>query len=216
MVVVKLAVAANIVDGYSVARWLVVDAGYQDDIALAEGLANVKPTAQYVLGESAWVIVNSGFRFQVARKLWPWITSAFHDFDMAQLDNRCVETALKVLNHRGKIQAIADLGALVRDRGHEWIVAMAANPLKLMTLPWIGKITCWHLAKVLGVDCVKPDVHLQRAATAAGYATPRELCEALRDATGDRLTVLDSVLWRYGEQQKARGWPAWSELWRIP
>ena len=41
---------------------------------------------------------------------------------------------------------------------------------------------------------------------------PLALCREIQEHSGDALTVIDSVLWRYGEQQKARGWPAWDEL----
>jgi hypothetical protein len=85
----------------------------------------------------------------------------------------------------------------------------------LTRLPYIGKITCYHLAKLLGADVVKPDVHLTRAAHAAGKASALALCETVRDEIGERLTVIDSVFWRYGEQQIARGWPSWELLFTV-
>lgn len=201
--------------GYLRAKELVLGVGYEPDIRWAEGLAHVRPDAVYVWREAAWVVVNSGFRFAVARKLWPGIREAFYDFDPAKLEEPCRVRALAVLKHPGKIGAIFKLGEFVRAEGIASILDDARAPMKLRRLPWIGAITCWHLAKVLGVDCVKPDVHLQRAARAAGFATPHDLCAVVQDGTGDRLTVADSVLWRYGEQQRARGWPAWEVLFGV-
>ena len=165
--------------GYLDAKLKVIEAGYENDIAWAEGLEHVEPDAQYLMCEAAWVIINSDFRYAVARRLWP----------------------------------IVELAAILRREGHERIVAEAQDPPKLTRLPWIGKITCWHLAKVLGADVIKPDVHLTRAAKWAGFETAVGLCKAIRDLGGDRLTVIDSVLWRYGEQQEVRKWPSWEQLW---
>jgi hypothetical protein len=63
------------------------------------------------------------------------------------------------------------------------------------------------------VDVIKPDVHLTRAAKAAGFETALGLCENIRELSGDRLTVIDSVLWRYGEQRETQSWPTWEQLW---
>ena len=210
---VRATLAPNdIAIGYFEAFGRVSDAGYQSDIDWADDLRLVKPDARYVLREGAWVIVNSGFRYAVARKLWPRLLEAFHEFEVERVTDACLPSALSVLNHVGKMTSIVKLAKIVRSEGIGRILDDAKEPPKLTRLPWIGRITCWHYAKVLGVDVVKPDVHLVRAAKAAGYDTPVDLCAMIREKTGDRLTVVDSVLWRYGEQQQARGWPTWQDL----
>lgn len=202
--------------GYLDAKHHVIQAGFEDDIIWAESLHEVTIDAYYVARETAWVILNSGFRYKVARKLWPAITEAFHGWDLERIDEGCVDQALDALNHKGKIGAMLKIAQLVRDEGVDSILEDALDPPKLTRLPFIGKTTCWHLAKVLGVDCIKPDVHLQRAAKAAGFEDPVTLCQAIQTALGEpleRLTVIDSVLWRYGEQKEARGWSDWDKLW---
>jgi hypothetical protein len=206
----------DIVVGYIEAGGRIMDAGYFDDMEWARKLAYVKPDAEYVLCEGAWVIVNSGFRYAVAQKLWPRIRAAFHDFELEKVTAACLPEALTVLRHERKMGAIVALADILRSEGVERILADAKDPPKLTRLPYVGKVTCWHLAKVLGIDCVKPDVHLVRAAKAAGYEAPLSLCEMLRDKTGDRLTVVDSILWRYGEQQAKRHWPTWEQLFSRP
>ena len=202
--------------GYLRAKQLVLGAGYGEDILWAEALARVVPNPVYVWREAAWVVVNSGFRYQVAVKIWPGLLAAFHGFDLAKLDDGCRVAALQVLKHPGKIDAICTIGQEVRAHGIARILDEARTPTRLRRLPWIGPVTCWHLAKVLGVDAVKPDLHLLRAALAARCQNTAELCTAIQTATGDRLAVVDSVLWRYGEQQRARRWPSWEELWASP
>jgi hypothetical protein len=199
--------------GYLKAKGWIIDAGYEDDISWAEGLEFIKPDAEYVVREAAWVILNSGFRFQVVQRVWPRVTAAFRFWDIEQIDESCVIEALGVLKNVGKMNAIWDIAKLVREEGVDDILRDAADPPKLRRLPWIGKITCWHLAKVLGVDVIKPDVHLTRAAKAAGFETALGLCENIRELSGDRLTVIDSVLWRYGEQRETQSWPTWEQLW---
>jgi len=63
------------------------------------------------------------------------------------------------------------------------------------SLPWIGNITKYHLAKNFGADVAKPDVHLQRLADREG-TTAQALCERLAKATGYRAATVDVLLWR--------------------
>lgn len=205
----------NLLKGYLDAKVRIEEAGYGPDIEWAEYLILMRPhdlTPTYVLREHAWVVVNSGFRFQVAVKLWPGILKAFQGFKPHLVSQDCVPLAQKSLNHLGKLQAMVDMAELIRQQGVEPILADAQEPPKLCRLPWIGKITCWHYAKVLGIDAVKPDVHLKRAALAAGFSEPLQLAQAIKNELGDPLTVVDSILWRYGEQKTQRGWPDWKEL----
>ncbi len=67
----------------------------------------------------------------------------------------------------------------------------------LKTLDFIGPITCYHLAKNIGLDVVKPDRHLVRITEATKFANPHDLCSLIAEMTGDKITVVDLVLWRY-------------------
>jgi hypothetical protein len=63
------------------------------------------------------------------------------------------------------------------------------------TLPWIGGITKYHLAKSYGLDFAKPDVHLQRLADLEGV-TAQELCARLAPELGWKVRTVDLVIWR--------------------
>src|SRR5690606_33268092 len=65
----------------------------------------------------------------------------------------------------------------------------------LATLPWIGKVTKYHLAKNCGIDCAKPDVHLERLARLEGTDV-HSMCARLARETGYRIATVDVVLWR--------------------
>lgn len=210
-----MGVTNGMVIGLWTAKHKIVEAGFGPDIEWAESLAHVPISEYYVMREYAWVVLNSGFRYSVARKLWPALTVAFKEWEPYAISAKCIKPALAVLNHRRKIESMERFAALVRTEGITRIVADAKEPLKLTRLPYIGKITCWHLAKLLGADVAKPDVHLQRAAAACSM-TVEALCTGLARELDTRITVVDSILWRYGEQRAAHGWDDWPDLFSMP
>lgn len=67
----------------------------------------------------------------------------------------------------------------------------------LATLRQIGKKEKYHLARNLGIDCVKPDIHMERLAEQWGYNTPLGLALEIQKYDNDRLGVIDVILWRY-------------------
>lgn len=213
-----MGVTNGMLSGFLEAKRKVIEAGYESDIEWAESLADVKPTTQYVLSEHAWVVLNSGFRYAVARKLFPALSEAFGQFEdaerIASFTDADRQKALKVLRYERKIDAIIAMADHVDEHGIDAILADAATPLKLTRLPFIGKITCYHFAKILGADVAKPDVHLQRAADACSMSV-EALCAGLAREAETRITVVDSVLWRYGEQRIKRGWEDWPALFSI-
>lgn len=66
----------------------------------------------------------------------------------------------------------------------------------LQTLPEIGKVTKYHLARNIGLDVVNPNRHLTRLAEVAG-TTPEELCRSVAKAIGERVGVVDYVFYQW-------------------
>jgi hypothetical protein len=164
-------------------RARVEEAGYGSDVAWAE---NLKPPTDPLAfaAEVIFVICNSGMRFTVARGIF--------DRVMAALERG--ESADAAFGHKGKAAAIDRVWA---DREQLYAEFFAA-PDKVgycETLPWIGGITKYHLAKNFGVDVAKPDVHLQRLAET--YETSAQvLCERIAAISGLRVATVDTLLWR--------------------
>lgn len=155
----------------------------QADIAWAEGTKPPDSAAEFAL-EAIYVICNSGMKNTVALGIY----------------RRCV-TALEerrpvrdVFGHLGKAAAIETIW---RDRDALFLAYCKSTDRLafLESLPWIGGITKYHLAKNFGVDVAKPDVHLQRLADREG-CTVQALCERLARAVGLRVASVDTVLWR--------------------
>jgi len=135
--------------------------------------------------------------------LFPMISEAFFDWRSAEtvLKHRksCREKALKVFNHPRKISAIIDTCRQVAMAGFEKFKHLieTGGVDFLGRLDFIGPVTRYHLAKNIGLDVAKPDRHLARVASAADFDSPDDLCRAIADDTGDRVSVVDLVIWRY-------------------
>ncbi len=168
---------------YQEVRAAIIEAGYADEIAWAEGV-KAPENAEDFAGEAIWVILCSGMKEQIARKISTKVWGAI----------KAGEPVRSVFGHDGKAAAI---DIIWRDREKLFYSFNLANDKVewCSRLPWIGKITKWHLAKNYGVDCAKPDVHLERLAKHYGTTTPA-LCSKLAEASGDRIATVDVVIWR--------------------
>jgi hypothetical protein len=160
---------------------LVADAGYASEADWAQFLMPVAD-AQTFWAEFAWVVLNSGMKEQIARKIWTRVRPVVE----------AGGSAGAVFGHKGKASAI-DHVWINRERLLSEYLAAPDKVEWCETLPWIGGITKWHLAKNYGHDCAKPDRHLVRI---AGTEGPHALCARLAADTGDRIATVDVVIWR--------------------
>lgn len=181
----------------------VVRSGYSREIDWQETRSLSRLSEREFLAESAWVILSSGMRQSVVARCYPSVSNAFGDWVSAGFvaANRqeCERQALRAFNNPAKVGAIGSLCAKVDSIGFRRILekVRAEGAGYLMTFDHIGPVTSFHLAKNIGLDIVKPDRHLVRMAGAAGCSCPEELCSNIAAVTGDRLSVVDVVLWRY-------------------
>ena len=159
----------------------VADAGYAGEADWAQFLMPVAD-AKTFWSEFAWVVLNSGMKEQIARKIWGRVRPAVESG----------ASASTVFGHKGKAAAIDHVWAN-RERLLAEYLAASDKVEWCETLPWIGGITKWHLAKNYGHDCAKPDRHLVRI---AGEEGPHALCARLAAETGDRIATVDVVIWR--------------------
>ena len=129
-------------------------------------------------------MLNSGMKNQIARQIETKIYEAW----------KRGESTSSAFGHKGKADAIEYVKNNREDIYNRYL--QAENKIDfLQSLPWIGSITKWHLAKNLGFDCCKPDRHLMRIATQHN-TTPEELCKKIAAETGDRIATVDLVIWR--------------------
>jgi hypothetical protein len=175
-------------------------AGFAEDIDWSEALR--PPASPDAFGEAAvYVICNSGMRNTVALRIVAACMGALRDG----------RTAASVFGHSGKAAAIDHIWAERADLFGQFTAADDKVSF-CEALPWVGPVTKFHLAKDLGVDAAKPDVHLERLARAERTTTAK-LCARLAKQTGYRVATIDTILWRACEQgilnsrvYEAEGW----------
>lgn len=162
------------------------------------------------LAEFAWVVFSSGMRETVVRKKFPFISTSFLHWvsasDICQEKQSCMEAALSVFNHSGKVRACLEAA--------EAIAAIGFKELRLRLLrdgvdflrrfSFMGNATAYHLAKNVGLPVVKPDRHLVRLAERLDFPSVFEMCEKISQGLGEPLSVVDLVLWRYSVESKGR------------
>jgi hypothetical protein len=197
------AVRYALLDAYIVAKDTVVAAGYGQEIDAQRNASLRRVMEKDFLQEAAWVILSAGMKETVVRSKFIGLSRAFLGWQSATAIARrrqiCRVAALSCFSHEGKIDAILDVADHVAENGFPYVKQSIEErgTEYLQTFAFIGPVTCWHLAKNLGLDVVKPDRHLSRISSAAGFASPQSLCRAISDLSGERVSVIDIVLWRY-------------------
>lgn len=179
--------AGPLLDDHGYFHRIVADllsAGFaEDDLTWSQSCGIPTEPDQFAL-ETAFVICNSGMQNRVARMIFEKIRPAL-------LEGR---SALDEFGHVGKAKAIDD----VWSRRKDLLTGYASAEDKVAfcrSIPWIGGITCYHLAKNFGAQVAKPDVHLQRLADRHG-TTCQDLCEMISERTGFPVSSVDLILWR--------------------
>jgi len=140
----------------------------------------VNETSSSFLTQYIYVVLNAGMKNQIAEKIF----------------EKTMKEGISAIHHEGKRKAVEV--ALVKYR--DWFAELDRIQNKiayLETLPWIGPITKYHLARNLGMDCVKPDRHLMRLAKEYGFDNPQTMCEYISEKRDMRIGTVDVILWRY-------------------
>ena len=61
----------------------------------------------------------------------------------------------------------------------------------------VGIATVQNLRMCLGIDTVKPDVHIKNVLKEIGLGSEVEICELISELTGYKLLELDQIFWRW-------------------
>ena len=184
----------DIITFYKKAKKIIIEKGYQKEIEIVENRKYEDITPSKFFDEYLFVVLNSGMKNQIAEKIYKKYWEIAQGFKTQQLLN-----GLSAIKHEGKHAAIER----AIHNCIEWYDSLDMCKTDtdkisyLETLPWIGQITKYHLARNLGIDCAKPDRHLQRVAKYFGYTDVQQMCKELSNFIGERIGTIDIVLWRY-------------------
>lgn len=186
---------------YMDVKQFVVSAGYASEIDWQEQqkIANINESDS----EGAWVILSSGMRETIIRQKFTNISKAFFEWESAEKivgqKKRCIDSAFQYFKHLPKLKAIVNIARHIFENGFDKVIeSIKHNGLDYITrFPYMGPATSCHFAKNLGLPLAKPDRHLLRITQKMGYSSPQELCNTIAEQTGDKISVVDLVLWRF-------------------
>jgi len=194
---------AHLVQAYLFAKDFVCAKGYAGEVEWQDLRSPEEIDERTFLREAAWVVLASGMRETVIRNLFDTFSHAFFDWQSAKQISenrrRVRRDAMQVFGHSGKVDAIISLADHVTTNG----IACIAERLRqegseyLTQFPYLGPATSCHLAKNLGLEIAKPDRHLVRIAAASGCDSVRAMCTLIATCVGDRIAVVDLVIWRF-------------------
>jgi len=167
---------------YAIIKEAIIDKGYENEINWINNIPNPIDKDLFYK-EYSWVVINSGMNNKIAEKIYKnfWNTG-IPDFS--------------VINHPNKNEALKK----VYSRLNLYFIHFTKSKNKLMflkSLPHIGDITKYHLARNLGLNYAKPDRHLVRISSLFNHINVQEFCKKLSVLTDDPIGLVDLVLWRF-------------------
>ncbi len=167
-----------------------VSKNFPEDISWQNTVKFAKITPKYFFEQYVWVVLASGFKVSIVQKIYEKWSKNPNDFSTIRhpLKNKAIKKTSK--NYRRLFKELKS--KKTNDERLEY----------LGTLPHIGNITKYHLAKNLGIDVAKPDVHLQRLMKKFGFNDVQQMCNVIKRKFRHKVSVIDIVLWRYAEQRK--------------
>lgn len=190
-------------DIYIKIKEAVISEGFATEIDWQNDIQFSQITECDLLREAAWVVLSSGMRESIIREKFSAISAAFYCWESAgkivRYSEQCRVNALAIFHHCKKIDAIITIAKRISAEEFETFKMYIQRDRIdfIQTLPFMGPATAYHLAKNIGLDVVKPDRHLLRVAASTGYETPKLLCEDISESVGDRVSVVDLVIWRF-------------------
>ena len=169
---------------YNYIKQEVIKKGFREEIEWCENIPSLeKLDKTYFFQEYTWVVINSGMKYKIAKKI-------FEDFWNKGNFN------FEVVKHPQKHKAIKKIYNRLDLHFHH--LKQSKNKLYyIKSLPFIGDITKYHLARNLGLDYAKPDRHLVRIASLFGYNNVQIFCNEISKLSNDKIGVIDLIIWRF-------------------
>jgi len=176
----------------------------------------------------AVTIFVSGFKSKIFDEKWPYIKKAFNNFDVTKISKYDEEKINKILNtpniikNERKIRALANNAKKFIEIKQKYgsftnYIESFKNRLELAdslikNFKFIGPTNVWDYLKSIGIDAVKPDIHVRRILHRIGLinsdkTSPEtikqvfQIVQKISKATGEKLSIIDAVIWFYGAER---------------
>lgn len=168
-----------------------------------------KVSPDHFFSEYVWVVHATGFSAKAVGKMMPKLSSAYGSYDVLckKTETELYESVLPVCNNPSKAKSIWSMAKIMQaeistNSWEKFRDNKLSKPELLQKLPYIGKITCFHLARNIGIlDSVKPDLHLVRMAKHWNFTDCNQMCIYLQEKhlekSGKKLElgIIDLILW---------------------
>jgi len=163
-------------------------------------------------------ILNAGMKATVVTNKMPYVRKAFFDFDVDKVSVLRLESLLSnpqiihyerkmrdCIANAGKIKKISEEFGSFGEFLNENQKTSTILKGELMKFGSIGRAVVLDYLKNIGMDFVKPDVHILRVFSRLGLIDSEasfypaiNAAESFKQATAERLSVIDAVFWMYG------------------
>ncbi|KAL0236610.1 hypothetical protein PCE1_000008 [Barthelona sp. PCE] len=155
------------------------------------------PSFMDFMDEYIYVVCASGFRSLHAAKLAPKLYDA-----LIKTNGEDEEALLIIFKNGRKIRAIRSVFNGFKDNieAYQEFVNSINEIQDFKVLPYIGDITCYHIARNTGYSSVsKPDLHLTRLLERFEFENVQDLCGYLRENVDSEMSVgaIDFCLFVY-------------------
>jgi hypothetical protein len=176
---------------------------YGDEVKRISAVCLENVTPDFFYHEYVWVVHATGFSAKAVGSFLPKLMKAYGEWDECgkQPFSRVMKRVKLVCNNPQKAKAIHSTAQrmvkeLRSEDWNDWKIRNLSDVSKIGELPYIGKITRYHLGRNIGLlDCVKPDLHLVRMAEHWGFKDCEEMCRAMRKDDDIPLGIVDLALW---------------------
>lgn len=159
---------------------------------------------EFFFREYVWVVHATGFSAKAVGRFMGRLLDAYGDWRVLSQEplDQLMEKLKTICNNPQKADAVRKTAFLMwmdMDQGGvlwgDFKQARLSSPALLQDLPYVGPVTCFHLARNIGLlESVKPDLHLQRLASLWGFKTCEDMCRAIRPE-GVPLGLVDLAMW---------------------
>lgn len=201
----------NLSDGpkaYFSAALKFVEDNYRDELERISSVKFEEVDDDFFFREYVWVVHATGFSAKAVGNFMPRLLKAYGWWDKLAFESfdDVMGRVAKVCNNKQKAKAIFDTAGIMKNAlipenrnkailWNDWKNENLSSPELLSKLPYIGKVTCFHLARNIGLlDFVKPDLHLVRMAKFWGFVDAVDMCKFVQPG-GMPLGVVDLILW---------------------
>ena len=176
---------------------------YPEEVARISSIDIRNVTPEFFFREYVWVVHATGFSAGAVSKFIDRLFLAYGDYNTlaSEKDSDVAKKVLAVCNNPAKMQAVKKTAGIIstgiKNVGWDkFKLTSLSSTDKLSNLPYIGKITCFHLGRNIGLlDSVKPDLHLVRLSNEFGFNSCEEMCISMRGDDKVPLGIVDLYLW---------------------